>query len=399
MSTANNLLVNNDAPDRARMMILLTDGEGYYNPQLTLDAKVNGITIHTIGLGSSVDVALLQSIATETGGQYHGVANADQLPDVFRRLSEETSGDPAAARDTDQDGLNDCVEIEGALSGSTFERYRSDPTDPDTDGDGAPDGVEVEPAGSVNGIPAGAGLYSVHSDPADPDTDDDGAYDAQELEAGTFAWSRDTDGDGSLDGVEMEVHSDPFDPNTDGDAFDDGYEERHRSDGLDPLLFDEKVSKWRYATDFAKGLVFGDAWRSDTLAWLAGNIASGASSAIPVIGWVTGTLADLRDTVANLFRGDWAGAGFSALGVIPYGGDAAEIAGTVGTFILRNSDKGDEVAALVAKLDERSRCRHAPGCCARPRSSGTSSSCSASPTRCSCGSDGDATGSTTSPRP
>lgn len=352
VSAGNNILKNNGDPDRARMMILLTDGQGFYNHQLTLDAKVNGITIHTIGLGRSVDSGLLRSIATETGGQYYGVDSADELPEVFRRISEDTGGDPGTDKDTDEDGLNDCVEIEGAQSASTFERYPSDPTDPDTDGDGVPDGEEVRPAGATNGIPAGAGFYTIYADPADPDTDGDGADDAQELEAGTNAWSPDTDRDGLSDGVEMEIHSDPFDRNTDDDDFDDAYEDSHRSDGLDPLLFDEKVSTWSYATEFAKGAVFGDTWRSDSLAWLGGNIASGASSVIPVVGWIVGGIADLRDVVGNLFNGDWAGAGFSALGVIPYAGDAGAIAGKVGKFAARNTDKVDEIAALVAKLDK-----------------------------------------------
>ena len=63
-------------PDRAKAQIVLTDGEGAYSAALTQQAKDNGITIYTIGLGTSVDTALLQGIATATGGQYFGVAQA-----------------------------------------------------------------------------------------------------------------------------------------------------------------------------------------------------------------------------------------------------------------------------------------------------------------------------------
>jgi hypothetical protein len=52
------------------------------------------------------------------------------------------------------------------------------------------------------------------------------------------------------------------------------------------------------------------------MAWLAGNLCSGALSFIPVVGWIVGGLADIRDTIAAIIHSDWVGAGLSILGVV-----------------------------------------------------------------------------------
>jgi hypothetical protein len=364
VSAGNQVLLGNGDPSRARMMILLTDGEGFYDPSLTAQAAQAGITIYTIGLGSSVDTALLSGIATATGGKYHAVATADQLPEVFRRISEDTGGNADAAKDTDGDGLNDCDEVSGVLSGFQ-KRYTSDPTKPDTDGDGLTDSEEVgsrtsyADLGGLFGflapvLPTGTALYDVLSDPRLADTDGDGLTDPAELDLETTAMSRDSDVDGLIDGHEVDqINTDPLVRDTDGDSFDDGYEDAHRSDqGLDPLHRDVKVSKWTYARDFAQGFVFGDLWRKDTLAWLAGQLASDATSFVPVYGWISGAVVAVRDTIGSAIRADWVGSGLSALGAVPYAGDAVAIPGKAAKFVLRNADKTDEVLAFVAKLDD-----------------------------------------------
>lgn len=100
MSVANSHLINSGDPEHAWMVILLTDGQGSYNSYYTQQAVANNITVYTIGLGSSVDTALLTSIATATGGQYFSVSSADDLPDTFRTISGEL-----ASEDTDEDGI------------------------------------------------------------------------------------------------------------------------------------------------------------------------------------------------------------------------------------------------------------------------------------------------------
>jgi von Willebrand factor type A domain/Bacterial TSP3 repeat len=347
-----NVLLANSDPDRARMMIMLTDGFGSYDPALTEQAKAAGIAIYTIGLGASVDDALLQSIADGTGGKYNKVATAADLPEVFRRISDGTGGGEDVTKDTDGDGLTDCQETQGILSG-TQKRYTSDPSKRDTDGDGLSDADELgNPLAGP--FPSGkAVVYNVRSDPRKPDTDGDGLTDAAEFDEETSALAKDSDFDNLSDSVEMDLSTDPTNLDTDGDSFSDGYEHAHRDDqGLNPLYPDVKVSKWSYAADFAKGALAGDLWRADSLAWLAGNLASGASSFIPVVGWIVGGIADLRDAIGSAIHADWVGSGLSALGVLPYAGDAIAIPGKTARFILRNADKSDEALAFVSKLDD-----------------------------------------------
>lgn len=347
-----NILAGNGDPARARLMILLTDGVGAYSPSLTTQAKAAGIAIYTIGLGAGVDDALLQSIASGTGGTYTKVANAADLPQVFRRLSQDTGGAGVdATTDTDGDGLTDCQETQGVLNGNQL-RFTSDPTLKDTDGDGLTDVEEVGSA--LSGPFAFSGqVFSVRSDPRLPDSDGDGSLDPIELDEGTQAFAVDSDGDGVSDRRETDIGTEPLERDTDGDTFEDGFEDSHRDDqGLDPIHVDVKVSKWSYSTDFAKGLIAGDLMREDSLGWLAGNLASGGLSFIPVVGWIVGGIADLRDAIGSAIHADWVGSGLSALGVVPYAGDAVAIPGKAARFVLRNADKSDEVAAFVAKLDD-----------------------------------------------
>jgi hypothetical protein len=116
------------------------------------------------------------------------------------------------------------------------------------------------------------------------------------------------------------------------------------------LSVDVKVSKMSYATDFAIGSVAGDVWRKDSLAWLAGNLTAGASSSVPVIGWVVGPLTDARDAVASAIRGDWVGSGFSAVGVVPYVGDAVGLPGKASKFVARSPQLAAPVAAVIASI-------------------------------------------------
>jgi len=83
--------------------------------------------------------------------------------------------------DADGDGLSDWVEQEVT---------HTDPNDPDTDDDGIDDGVEVDGT----------------TDPLDADTDDDGVSDGEELERGTDPTVCDTDEDGLCDGLELGVY-------------------------------------------------------------------------------------------------------------------------------------------------------------------------------------------------
>lgn len=273
-------------------------------------------------------------------------------------LSRDSATKRATPSDTDRDGLLDELEESGWLTQDGSE-YRTDPSKADTDGDGLTDGDEagalvpnVQTELATNAQTEN--VYHGYSNPLLPDTDGDGLGDADEADLSLDPLDRDSDDDELEDGPELEVvGSAPDMADTDGDGFDDGYEDANReSQGLDPLWVDVKVSKWSYAADFAIGSVAGDAWRKDSFAWLAGNLASSGSSSIPVVGWIVGPIADARDAIASAIRGDWVGSGFSAVGAVPYAGDAVAIPGKAAKFVARNPELAAAVAAAIVAINK-----------------------------------------------
>ncbi len=138
-----------------------------------------------------------------------------------------TPGDDVVdGRDRDGDGLDDVTEG----------RIGTDPDDPDTDDDGIEDGIEV---GGATG-----------TDPLDADTDDDGIEDGVEdqdhdgiVDDGeTDPSLGDTDGDGLADGLEDRDHdgerdageTDPSDRDSDDDGLEDGVEDLNVNGRRDP---------------------------------------------------------------------------------------------------------------------------------------------------------------------
>ena len=214
----NRELIDNGDPAHLKAQILLTDGEGPYSPSLTQQAIDNDITIYTIGLGSSVDEALLGGIASATGGQYFGVADADDLPEVFDRIG----GDIDEGADTDKDGLLDGDEVRGVVTGTGL-TVMTDPFDADTDDDGLWDGDELTLERDWS-VPYPELFYRMVSDPHLVDSDGDGLTDADEVDAGGDAMRSDVDGDGVDDGEEFVRGWDLYAGNADGDRFDDSEE-------------------------------------------------------------------------------------------------------------------------------------------------------------------------------
>lgn len=85
--------------DRPKVAILLTDGKSNENKVLELMKKAHaqGITIHTIGFGSTkqLNEPLLKKLAHDTGGQYYHVAESSDLGTAYQSiLSEVTCGIP-----------------------------------------------------------------------------------------------------------------------------------------------------------------------------------------------------------------------------------------------------------------------------------------------------------------
>ncbi|MDG4824607.1 hypothetical protein O7635_22385 [Asanoa sp. WMMD1127] len=287
-------------------------------------------------------------------------SDGDQLTDKFEITELAGLAMPGLA-DTDRDGVSDAAEDpdNDGLTNLQEQELGTRPTDPDTDGDGASDGAEVAQgsnplvADQPRAPPAPGDVPPIVATPNATDTDGDGLIDVAEEEALTDLNNVDSDGDGLSDGDEVNERGiNPLAQDTDGDGLRDDYEVQHAEDqGLDPAQPDEQIDKWTYVSDFLLGMFAGDFAPRDSIAWLAGNLCSGGLSAIPVVGWILGGLADLRDTIAGLIHGDWVGAGLSILGVVPYAGDAIAIPGKAARFVIRFAHRLEQVVLIVATYD------------------------------------------------
>lgn len=89
LHTAIQELLQYPAEGRDRHVIFLTDGQGEYDPAVLEPILGETVRIHTVGLGSDVDAALLSGIARQTGGGYYPVAKAGALIAVFEKIFSE----------------------------------------------------------------------------------------------------------------------------------------------------------------------------------------------------------------------------------------------------------------------------------------------------------------------
>ena len=141
----------------------------------------------------------------------------DGLTDIDEQAVYSTNPEDP---DTDNDGLNDGLEVEigsnplvadtdedGLEDGAERNEHNSDPTLVDTDGDTIGDGEEV----LIHG-----------SNPALADSDGDGLTDSDELQRGLSLTLADTDSDGLNDGDEITAGTDPLLSDTDEDGLLDG---------------------------------------------------------------------------------------------------------------------------------------------------------------------------------
>ncbi|WP_161628822.1 vWA domain-containing protein [Thalassobacillus devorans] len=158
-------LANNGNDDHNKFLIFLTDGDGTWRDSAIDYANEHDVIIYTIGLGSGVQHDLLERIATSTGGKYFYADQADQLEEVLEDTSEETI---SCTADKDEDGLTDCMEVDGFRIGNGQIIY-TDPEKKDTDDDGLEDSEEISP----QFIPHHGGYYVMLSDPTLEDTDHD----------------------------------------------------------------------------------------------------------------------------------------------------------------------------------------------------------------------------------
>jgi Mg-chelatase subunit ChlD len=327
-----------------RYVILLTDGEGTWSESALQNAINHDVTVYTIGLGSDVDVALLQRIASETGGKYYHASTADELDDRFGDVADETTED--GGKDSDNDGIPDSLEKNGVRIGNG-QYITTDPNNPDSDGDLLLDGDELVLQSY------GENQYATMvSDPNKADSDFDGLVDSEEMEFATDPFDNDSDGDSLKDATEVWEGFDPLNRNPDQDSYPDAEE---LANGTDPFLYD--ATAWEFGQNVLLGALWGDGGKTavnwgilsettyNSMAYLSGQILSGLVA-----------IGDIRDAVGNIFNGDPWGVVLSLVGVVPLVGDAAKIAAEIMTFAKRTSQNFDKaiyfVDSLLRKIDE-----------------------------------------------
>lgn len=289
------------------------------------------------------------------------------LVSVFTRNAQRATptANPCAADgvDTDNDGIPDKVEQQGALD-LDGTRFISDPKKMDSDDDGLTDSEEIgEPLdyaaaqqrAAARGInPATlnpqACYYDVYSNPMQRDTDGDQLEDALELDQESDPRKPDTDGDGLSDAGERLWGTDPRKKDTDGDRFSDTYELENESLGFNPLAFNRPLLKEFYLQSIEvgaaafKGGVCGDICELNTVPELVGAMVA---SVLPL----AGSLADVRDVFANTIKGNYVDALFSATGVVPFEGDALRLGNMATSFLRKNPEQLQPVLQIISKAD------------------------------------------------
>ena len=127
LQTGNNQLSTLGNPTQPWAMVLLTDGWENTAPWVTdvLPAiKASKTVVHTIGLGSSADQALLMDIAAQTGGTYSYAPGPDQLSEIYNSIIGTVSNRQTlfASSGTAQQGVTDQanVIVDSTISDATF---------------------------------------------------------------------------------------------------------------------------------------------------------------------------------------------------------------------------------------------------------------------------------------
>lgn len=82
-----------------QVMVLLTDGfnnqaPDYHVLQAAQEAKAEGITIYTVGLGPAHNPPLMKEVASMTGGEYYPATDNEELNEIFNAIENEATEDP-----------------------------------------------------------------------------------------------------------------------------------------------------------------------------------------------------------------------------------------------------------------------------------------------------------------
>ena len=98
LNVAEGVFTASSTANENRSAIFMSDGSptaGVYPPS-TAYYETNNIPIHCIGLGSYINPTYLQTMATDTGGEYIAAPSSADLADLYARLNRTVSGTGAA---------------------------------------------------------------------------------------------------------------------------------------------------------------------------------------------------------------------------------------------------------------------------------------------------------------
>ncbi len=161
-----------DGSDKVKYIVMLTDGDGSYDPFCTEAAKELGIVIYTVGLGDSVSTGVLSAMAEGTGGAYYHASRAEELNGIFELIADESD----FVKDSDGDGICDYYEKEMAKGnlrlGTGVSLTGINYLAADSDGDGLTDGEELTVTKTGDRV-----YVRMKSNPTVADTDGDGMDD------------------------------------------------------------------------------------------------------------------------------------------------------------------------------------------------------------------------------
>lgn len=120
-------LTTKGGPTHPWAMVLLSNGGENRAPFVSdvLPSIVEaGIVVHTIGLGTGTNEALLQDIASQTGGTYHFAPSSQELADIYSQISAAVTGQQTVFSNpgtVQQDATDEQqVTIDSSISETTF---------------------------------------------------------------------------------------------------------------------------------------------------------------------------------------------------------------------------------------------------------------------------------------
>jgi len=91
ISIATQSLIENSSSDTKKIIVLLSDGVSNMGISPLSAAEMandNGITIFSVGYGSSADVQTLKAVASLTNGKYYDAPTGQELADTFNEIAD-----------------------------------------------------------------------------------------------------------------------------------------------------------------------------------------------------------------------------------------------------------------------------------------------------------------------